>query len=90
MRAQEPTRGSGEERLLLVRLAGALRALAARRTEESGRAREWVCAPSGDSRLSFRRACERLGLEPARLRRRLGLRAPARHRTSRGWRRGPR
>ena len=72
-----------EGRLLVLMLVDALESLRRDRgSDDAQRAREWVCAPTGDGEFSFARACETVGLDADRLRRRLGLRAQVARRQS--------
>jgi hypothetical protein len=85
-------RAPGEKpasRLLAFLLVDALRTIArGRRTRRAHVTREWLCAGDAPDPYSFAAACGALGLPPAELRRRLGLRAATpRRRSARGWRR---
>ena len=80
---------AAESRLLMVLLGDALMAVRLGRKSTPARAaRLWICAPDAgaDVGLSFGSACERLGIDGARLRRRIGLRAGVpRRRSARGF-----
>jgi hypothetical protein len=82
----------GEGRLLAVLLGEVLRTLATRPSRAAlRRARTWICARDPARQFSFEHACAVFGLDPAQVRRRLGLRAHApRPRSARGFARGPR
>jgi hypothetical protein len=69
------TRGAGERRLLIAMLADAIRRRGGDRTTVGARAAaEWMCDAPVARRYSFERACLAADVDPARLRRRLGLR----------------
>lgn len=68
-------RGAGERRLLLTMLADAIRRRGRDRTTPGARAAaEWMCDARVVRRYSFERACVAADVDPAWLRRRLGLR----------------
>jgi len=77
--------------LLALVLVNALDTVKKRRRGPSlRRAREWMCMGDVPGRLGFERTCRDLSLDPARVRRRVGLRrARIRDVSRRGFRRGP-
>jgi hypothetical protein len=89
--ASEARQENAAPRLLALLLIDALRTIARDpRARRARLTREWLCAGDAPDPNSFEAACGAVGVPPAELRRRLGLRATApRRRSARGWMRGP-